>query len=86
MVCDVVVPIFAEGATTIKLSKWLYQVGEKIEACETLAEATTDKIAIEIEVPVSGYISELLVTEGEKVHVGQVIARVTSEAPGRANV
>lgn len=74
MICQVTVPKFAEGATVIRLSQWLRREGEKVDAGDYLAEATTDKIAIYIEAPIGGYVHEILVAEGEEVQVGQVIA------------
>lgn len=79
MVIEVTVPKFAEGATVIRLNRWLCQAGQKVEAGTGLAEATTDKIAIEIEAPGSGYVREILVAEGEEMRVGQVIALLASE-------
>ena len=83
MKLEVTVPRFAEGATVIRLSRWLCQEGEKVDAGVQLAEATTDKIAIYIEAPVSGYVHELLVAEGEEVKVGEVIALISTEHMGR---
>ena len=78
MLYEVAVPKFAEGARVITLKRWLCGKGEKVEAGARLAEASTDKIAIYIEAPASGYVSELRAVEGDKVRVGQVIAVLTS--------
>ncbi|HWR39461.1 MAG TPA: lipoyl domain-containing protein [Patescibacteria group bacterium] len=79
MIIEVTVPKFAEGATSIRLSEWLCQPGEKVEAGVNIAEATTDKIAIQVEAPESGYIQKLLVEAGDVVQVGQVIALISTE-------
>lgn len=81
MVYEVAVPKYAEGAKVIKLKRWLHRKGEKVDAGSQIAEASTDKIAIYIEVPSSGYVYELRVNEGQQVEVGEVIATVSSEAP-----
>ena len=80
MLYEVAVPKFAEGARVITLKRWLCRTGEKVEAGNHVAEASTDKIAIYIEAPSDGYVSELRAEEGEKVKVGQVIAILTSES------
>ncbi len=79
MLYDVVVPKFAEGARQITLKKWLFRKGDKVDAGAHLAEAATDKIAIYIETPSAGYVSELQAEEGQRVKVGQVIAILSSE-------
>lgn len=78
MTIEVKVPKFAEGAVSIRLRRWLYAKGDKIEAGAHLAEAATDKFAIYIEAPGGGYVAELLAEMGDEVQVGQVIALITA--------
>ena len=47
MKVEVKVPLFAEGATKIKIRQWLFEVGDQIKAGDNLVEATTDKISID---------------------------------------
>jgi pyruvate/2-oxoglutarate dehydrogenase complex dihydrolipoamide acyltransferase (E2) component len=82
MHCEVVVPKFAEGARLITLKRWLYHKGDRVDAGVHIAEAATDKIAIYIEAPSAGYISELKAEEGQRVKVGQVIALLSPEPSG----
>jgi pyruvate dehydrogenase E2 component (dihydrolipoamide acetyltransferase) len=79
MLCEVTVPKFAEGAVAIKLKQWLIKKGDKVEEGAAMAEAATDKIAINIEAPSAGYVAELRVEEGRRVKVGQAIAVLSSE-------
>ena len=83
MLYEVAVPKFAEGARVITLKHWLCGKGNRVDAGARLAEASTEKIAIYIEAPAAGYVSELRAEEGERVKVGQVIAILTSESPER---
>ncbi|PKM51136.1 MAG: hypothetical protein CVV02_08275 [Firmicutes bacterium HGW-Firmicutes-7] len=76
---EVKVPVFAEGATKIKIRQWFVGEGSKVNAGENLVEATTDKIAIYIETPVSGYLKAKLVKEEDEVLVDQVIAIISQE-------
>ena len=46
---EVKVPLFAEGATKIKIQQWLFEVGDPVKAGDNLVEATTDKISIRSE-------------------------------------
>src|SRR4051794_12123976 len=61
------------------ITKWLKQVGEEIEADESLLEISTDKVDTEVPSPASGVVSEILVQEGETVEVGTLLARVGGE-------
>src|SRR5437763_12480301 len=62
------------------ITKWAKQVGETVEAEETLLEISTDKVDTEVPSPASGVVSEILVQEGETVEVGTVLARIGGEA------
>ncbi|TVR94170.1 MAG: hypothetical protein EA428_00650 [Spirochaetaceae bacterium] len=76
MFVDVTVPQFAEGATRIKLNRWLCAVGDQVAEAQEIAEATTDKIAVSIEAPAAGRLAEILIEPGEAVSVGQAIGRI----------
>jgi pyruvate/2-oxoglutarate dehydrogenase complex dihydrolipoamide acyltransferase (E2) component len=81
MLSEVTVPKFAEGAVAITLKQWLCKKGDRVEEGAAIAEAATDKIAINIEAPAAGYVVELRAEEGRRVKVGQVIALLSSEPP-----
>jgi 2-oxoglutarate dehydrogenase E2 component (dihydrolipoamide succinyltransferase) len=66
------------------ITKWSKQVGDTVEADETLLEISTDKVDTEVPSPASGIVSEILVQEGETVEVGTVLARIGGEAGGAA--
>jgi pyruvate/2-oxoglutarate dehydrogenase complex dihydrolipoamide acyltransferase (E2) component len=66
---------------------WHKQVGDWVEADETLAEVTTDKIDTEIPSPASGRLAEVLVEPGVTVDIGTPLARIATDArPGEAHV
>ncbi len=79
MIIEVKVPKFAEGAVAITLKQWLCKKGDKLDEGAPIAEAATDKIAINIEAPSAGYVLELKGEEGRRVKVGQVIAFLSTE-------
>jgi pyruvate/2-oxoglutarate dehydrogenase complex dihydrolipoamide acyltransferase (E2) component len=65
---------------------WRKQVGDWIEADETIAEVSTDKIDTEIPSPAAGRIVEILVDIGTTVDVGVTLARIATDArPGEAH-
>jgi pyruvate/2-oxoglutarate dehydrogenase complex dihydrolipoamide acyltransferase (E2) component len=76
---EVRVPLFAEGATKIKIHQWLFEVGDQVNIGDNLVEATTDKISINIEAPKGGFLVEKLFEEDDTVLVDQIIAIIDDE-------
>jgi pyruvate dehydrogenase E2 component (dihydrolipoyllysine-residue acetyltransferase) len=81
---DVVMPQMGVSVSEGTITKWNKQVGDHVEADETLLEISTDKVDTEVPSPASGVISEILVQEGETVGVGTVLARIGGEAGAAA--
>jgi pyruvate dehydrogenase E2 component (dihydrolipoamide acetyltransferase) len=79
---DVVMPQMGVSVSEGTVTKWSKQVGDQIEADETLLEISTDKVDTEVPSPASGVVTEILVPEGETVEVGTVLARIGG--PGAA--
>jgi pyruvate dehydrogenase E2 component (dihydrolipoamide acetyltransferase) len=77
---DVVMPQMGVSVSEGTITKWLKQVGEQVEADETLLEISTDKVDTEVPSPSSGVVTEILVPEGQTVDVGTVLARIGGEA------
>jgi pyruvate/2-oxoglutarate dehydrogenase complex dihydrolipoamide acyltransferase (E2) component len=56
------------------LAKWRKQVGERVTQGEVIADVETEKITSELEAPVNGVLSKILVEEGtEDIEVGTVL-------------
>jgi len=81
---DVVMPQMGVSVSEGTITKWNKQVGDTIEADETLLEISTDKVDTEVPSPAAGVVSEILVQEGETVEVGTVLARIGGEAGASA--
>ncbi len=73
-------PQLGESVAEGTISRWFKQVGDRVEEDENLLEISTDKVETEIPSPASGWISEILVAEGETVAVGTDLC-VISETP-----
>jgi len=76
MATDVIMPQMGESIAEGTVTKWLKQVGEKIERDEPLFEISTDKVDAEIPAPAEGVLLEILVPEGETVEINTVVARI----------
>ena len=66
---QILVPSLGESITEATVSKWLKQVGEKVDSDEPLVELETDKVNIEVPSPLSGTLSAIKVKEGDTVLV-----------------
>jgi 2-oxoglutarate dehydrogenase E2 component (dihydrolipoamide succinyltransferase) len=80
---DVLMPQMGESITEGTITKWLKQVGEKVERDEPLFEISTDKVDAEIPSPVAGTVSAIKVEAGATVAINTVVA-VIGGAPGGA--
>jgi pyruvate dehydrogenase E2 component (dihydrolipoamide acetyltransferase) len=76
---DVVMPQMGVSVSEGTITKWLKQVGEPINADESLLEISTDKVDTEVPSPASGVLAEILVREGETVEVGTKLAVIAPE-------
>src|SRR3954453_13354794 len=66
--------------------EWRKRPGDWIEADETIADVTTDKVDVEIPSPASGRVAKLIVEPGETVEVGTAIAEIDAgSSPGQAH-
>jgi 2-oxoglutarate dehydrogenase E2 component (dihydrolipoamide succinyltransferase) len=74
MATDVIMPQLGESVVEGTLSRWLKQVGERVEEFEPLAEVTTDKVDTEIPSPASGILLAIYVAEGQTVERGTRLA------------
>ncbi|MFV0389567.1 MAG: 2-oxoglutarate dehydrogenase, E2 component, dihydrolipoamide succinyltransferase [Pyrinomonadaceae bacterium] len=79
MSVDVVMPQMGESITEGTISKWLKEVGERVERDEPLLEISTDKVDAEVPAPEAGVLLEKRFGEGETVGVDTVIAVLGEE-------
>jgi 2-oxoglutarate dehydrogenase E2 component (dihydrolipoamide succinyltransferase) len=63
---------------------WRVDVGDAIEADQTVCEISTDKIDTEVPAPVSGVVAEILVPVEATVSVGTVLARIAQDGAAGA--
>ena len=80
---DITMPQLGETVTEGTITRWAKQVGDRVELDEVLFEVSTDKVDSEVPSSAAGFVSEILVPEGETVDVGTKLA-VISDSPGAA--
>ena len=79
-------PKMGESISEATIISWLKNVGDFVEAEETILEVATDKVDSEVASPVSGTITEIRFQKDDVVEVGTVLAlineKVGSQKPG----
>lgn len=81
---EVVMPQMGESVAEGTVTKWLKDVGQKVERDEPLFELTTDKVDADVPSPVEGTLVEILVHPGETVEVNAVVAVIDTAAGATA--
>jgi pyruvate dehydrogenase E2 component (dihydrolipoamide acetyltransferase) len=76
---DVLMPQLGETVAEGTIAAWHKQTGDSVEKGDLLLDVETDKVATEIEAPVSGVLASIDVPEGETVDVGTVLAVIVVE-------
>ena len=85
-ITEILLPLMGEGVNEATVSSWLSAVGDKVSKDAPLLEVSTDKVDTEIPSPVDGYLTQVLVGEGETVEVNQVLAIIGDKLGETAGV
>jgi pyruvate dehydrogenase E2 component (dihydrolipoamide acetyltransferase) len=85
MSTEVVMPQMGESIAEGTITKWLKQVGDRVERDEPLFEISTDKVDAEIPSPTAGVLTEVRFKEGETVEVNTVVAVLDGDSAGQAS-
>ena len=64
---ELIMPKMGESIMEATILKWVKQVGDTVEADETILEIATDKVDSEVPSPVSGTIAKILFAENAPV-------------------
>jgi 2-oxoglutarate dehydrogenase E2 component (dihydrolipoamide succinyltransferase) len=77
---DIVMPKMGESIMDGRILKWYKKAGDKVDRDETLFEISTDKVDTEVPSAEGGIVAELLFQEGDTANVGEVVARIETDA------
>ena len=75
MATEIKVPSMGESITSGIIAAWHIEDGDNVESGQVLYELETDKITSEGQADIGGQI-KLMVSEGDEVEIGQVIATI----------
>jgi len=87
---DVIMPQMGESIAEGTVTKWMKNVGDKVQRDEPLFEISTDKVDAEIPSPAAGVLKEIRVEPGKTVPINTVVGVIAAEgeavAPGPSPV
>ena len=72
-------PKMGESISEATIISWLKNVGDFVDAEETILEVATDKVDSEVQSPVSGTITEIRFNKDDVVPVGSVLALIDAD-------
>lgn len=81
---ELIMPKMGESVAEATITSWLKEVGDTIEADESVVEIATDKVDSEVPSTAEGVLIKKLFNEGDVVQVGQAIAIIGSEGEAAA--
>ena len=81
MALDVKVPPVGESVQEAMIHKWRKAAGDFVKRDEVLMDLETDKATVEVTAEAEGVL-EVLRNEGDTVAIGEVIARIDTNAKG----
>lgn len=76
---ELIMPKMGESIMEATILRWVKNVGDRVEADETILEIATDKVDSEVPSPVSGVIKEILFKPDDVVPIGTPIAIIATE-------
>ncbi len=65
-----------EGLEEGKVASVLAQPGSQVKEGQPIFSVETDKVTTDIPAPVSGTLSKIMVSVGQTIHVGQILAYI----------
>jgi pyruvate dehydrogenase E2 component (dihydrolipoamide acetyltransferase) len=77
-------PDLATTDSEIRITRWLIEMGQKVERGQPIVEVETDKATMEVESVASGVLAEVRAAANDAVSVGQVIAIMEVEGSSPA--
>ncbi|MBL8059813.1 MAG: 2-oxo acid dehydrogenase subunit E2 [Chthonomonas sp.] len=84
MPTEILMPELGEGVHEGTVSRWLKNVGDFVKEDEPVVEIMTDKVNTELGAPASGYLTQILIQEGEPVEVFAAMGMIGTEEEAKS--
>ncbi len=79
MPVEVYLPRVTQTAEKASITRWLKAEGDQVAKGDILFEMETDKANVEVEVPVTGILGQILLPEGKLAPIGHLVALIFAE-------
>ena len=80
MAVEILMPELGESVHEGTVSRWLKKVGDFVKEDEPVVEIMTDKVNTELPSPATGYLTQILIQEGDPVEVFKAMGIIEAEA------
>jgi pyruvate/2-oxoglutarate dehydrogenase complex dihydrolipoamide acyltransferase (E2) component len=74
---EIRVPTDIKSDIKLSVGRWFKQAGDPVSRNEPVVEIDTDNVTHEIRAPVTGMLSEILVSDGGSVERGALLGTIT---------
>ena len=75
----VLMPKVGEMTAEVVMIEWHVSVGDRVEVGDVLATVETDKVVVDVPVPVAGVVTHLAVAPDDEVAVGAEICEIEEQ-------
>ena len=75
-VAEIKVPTIADAGGRLSIGRWFKRVGDPVSIGEPLVEIDTYNLTYEIQAPITGILSKVLVKDGGYVETGTVVGTI----------
>ena len=82
---DVVLPALGENIESVTVARLLVKQGDTVRKDQPVCEVETEKASLEVPSPTDGVVGEIVVREGAKAKVGDVLLRIGGDAAAAAS-
>ena len=79
MIKEITLPKISENVDTGQVIDVLVDVGDMVDAEQSLVELETDKATFELPSPFKGTVSEIDIHKGDEVKTGQTIMKIETQ-------
>ncbi len=80
MSIEVKVPALPESVADATIATWHKKIGDRVSRDENLVDLETDKVVLEVPSPADGVITEIVVSTGDVVKSGALLAKIEEGA------
>jgi 2-oxoisovalerate dehydrogenase E2 component (dihydrolipoyl transacylase) len=80
----ITMPQLGESVTDGSISRWIVDIGDKVNKYDPVAEIITDKVTAEVPSSFTGVIKEILAYEGDTLLVGEAMCTIETEESSQA--